>query len=405
MKKIWLTAFLAAWSCIAFADELDDLVRQVQESQTRETRIDAERKARFLVDKNQQQKLLAETKAGLAKAETESKALREQFAANQTRLKELDNELKTNSGELNGLFGTVREFSGKLNSDIENSITSSQFPGRTDLLKALAVGEEIPNISQLEQLWFTVLQEMTEAGKTVKFRGTFTDAAGKQREADIYRVGVFAALADDKYLHYVPNTGKLEELLQQPDKGFLSLAKSLRNSMGKFTIVAVDPTRGSILDASPPSSTSISWIPTSLKSLISSEVDIGVFSLLLLASIWAISVAFERWLFFRRVDVGGFPTRAALETELTRHLTVIGTVAANAPFVGLLGTVLGIMLTFQKMSTERGMDVHSIMLGLSVALKATAMGLLVAIPCVVLNNALRRRIREMVTIYEVQRGS
>ncbi|BBA32681.1 biopolymer transport protein Exbb [Methylocaldum marinum] len=133
-------------------------------------------------------------------------------------------------------------------------------------------------------------------------------------------------------------------------------------------------------------------------------VDYGVIGLLLLASLWAVAIAFERWLFYRRVELDRYPTSQALETELTRHLTVIGTVAANAPYIGLLGTVLGIMFTFHKMGMDKSMDVHTIMIGLSMALKATAMGLVVAIPCVVLNNVLRRRIKELVTDYEVRLG-
>lgn len=140
-------------------------------------------------------------------------------------------------------------------------------------------------------------------------------------------------------------------------------------------------------------------------SLLANSVDYGVIGILLIASIWALAIAFERWFFYRRVDLHEYPSSGALETELTRHLTVIGTVAANAPYVGLLGTVLGIMLTFHKMGTDKSMDVHAIMIGLSMALKATAMGLVVAIPCVVLNNVLRRRIRELVTAYEVRHGS
>jgi biopolymer transport protein ExbB len=94
-----------------------------------------------------------------------------------------------------------------------------------------------------------------------------------------------------------------------------------------------------------------------------------------------------------------------MEMALTKRLVVIGTVAANAPYIGLLGTVLGIMLTFHTMGTSGTMAVGAIMVGLSLALKATAIGLLVAIPCVVLNNILRRRVSELLTLYKVQHGA
>jgi biopolymer transport protein ExbB len=134
-------------------------------------------------------------------------------------------------------------------------------------------------------------------------------------------------------------------------------------------------------------------------------VDYGVIGLLLGLSFWAIGVAVERWLFYRRVDLRQFPTLDLCEMMLTRRLVVIGTVAANAPYIGLLGTVLGIMLTFHTMGTSGALAVSSIMIGLSLALKATAVGLLVAIPCVVMNNVLRRRVSELLTQYKAQHGA
>lgn len=134
-------------------------------------------------------------------------------------------------------------------------------------------------------------------------------------------------------------------------------------------------------------------------------VDFGIIGLLVALSVWCVAVAVERWLFYRRIDLAQYPNSQLLEIALTRRLVVIGTVAANAPYIGLLGTVLGIMLTFHTMGMSGTMAVNTIMIGLSLALKATAVGLLVAIPCVVLNNVLRRRIAEILTQYKVQHGS
>lgn len=134
-------------------------------------------------------------------------------------------------------------------------------------------------------------------------------------------------------------------------------------------------------------------------------IDYGIIGLLIALSLWAVAVAMERWYFFRRVDVSHFQSEQECEIALTKRLVVIGTVAANAPYIGLLGTVLGIMLTFHTMGTSGTMAVQSIMVGLSLALKATAVGLLVAIPCVVLNNVLRRRVTEILTTFKVQHGT
>ncbi len=134
-------------------------------------------------------------------------------------------------------------------------------------------------------------------------------------------------------------------------------------------------------------------------------VDYGVIGLLILLSVWAVAVAMERWIFFRKIDLRQFQNVQEFEIALTKRLVVIGTVAANAPYIGLLGTVLGIMLTFHTMGTSGTMAVQTIMIGLSLALKATAVGLLVAIPCVVLNNILRRQVNVLITRFKVLHGA
>ncbi|SMF97081.1 biopolymer transport protein ExbB [Methylomagnum ishizawai] len=405
LRTLALMALLGGWTGPAAAGELDDLVRQVQQSQAREAQADQDRKARFLADKNQQQKLLKDTQAALAQAEAEGKALREAFAANEARIKAMGLELKTKGGELNQLFGTVREFSGKFKSDLAESLISAQYPGRAAALEPLVLGKEIPGLTQLEGLWLGVLQEMNESGKVVAYTGLFTDAAGGERTGTIRRIGPFTAVAGGKYLRYVPDYGKLVEPQRQPERDSLALATNLEHADGGPVLAAVDPSRGVLLDLAAQVPQGLGWLPKSLRGLLNNEVDLVIFGVLLLASVWALAVAVERWLFFKRVDVAAYPKASVLQTELTRHMTVIGTVAANAPYVGLLGTVLGIMMTFHRMGTEKSsMDVHSIMLGLSTALKATAIGLLVAIPCVVLNNALRRRIRELMAAHEVRHG-
>ena len=134
-------------------------------------------------------------------------------------------------------------------------------------------------------------------------------------------------------------------------------------------------------------------------------IDYGIIGLLLVLSVWSVAIAIERWLFYKQVNLSQFSDAQLLEIALTKRLVIIGTVAANAPYIGLLGTVLGIMLTFHTMGTSGTMAVSTIMIGLSLALKATAVGLLVAIPCVVMNNLLRRRVTEIVTEYKAHYGT
>lgn len=126
--------------------------------------------------------------------------------------------------------------------------------------------------------------------------------------------------------------------------------------------------------------------------LLKTYLDAGLLGLLGLMSFLTLTFTIERYLYFARVDLGSFRRVDDLEIALTRHLTVIATVGANAPYVGLLGTVLGILITFHDMGQGGTIDTSTIMVGLALALKATALGLLVAMPSIVFYNALLRRV-------------
>ena len=133
-------------------------------------------------------------------------------------------------------------------------------------------------------------------------------------------------------------------------------------------------------------------------------VDYGVIWLLILLSVIAVACAIERHLFFRNIRIQDFGDKKSLELELTKRLHVIATIGSNAPYLGLLGTVLGIMLTFYTMGSQGFMDTGKIMIGLALALKATAVGLLVAIPSVALYNLLLRRVKVLILSWEIMNG-
>jgi biopolymer transport protein ExbB len=126
--------------------------------------------------------------------------------------------------------------------------------------------------------------------------------------------------------------------------------------------------------------------------LLKSHLDAGIIAVLGFMSFLAIAFVIERYLYFARVKLGAFDHPDDLEIALTRHLTAIATVGANAPYVGLLGTVLGILITFYDIGQSGTIETASIMVGLALALKATALGLVVAIPSIIFYNALLRRV-------------
>lgn len=129
-------------------------------------------------------------------------------------------------------------------------------------------------------------------------------------------------------------------------------------------------------------------------------VDYGVIAILGVMSVIAVAVAIERYLFFKKVNIEKYKTVELLELELTKHLHIVATIGSNAPYVGLLGTVLGIMFTFSVMGTGAGANVNDIMTGLALALKATAAGLVTAIPAIILYNLLHRKVNELLLLKE-----
>ena len=137
---------------------------------------------------------------------------------------------------------------------------------------------------------------------------------------------------------------------------------------------------------------------------LSIAVDYGIIGFLIALSVLVVAIALERYFFYRKVDTNTFGTINKLEVALTDKLSVIASVGSNAPYLGLLGTVLGIMLTFYHMGQDAAMDTGRIMTGLALALKATAVGLVVALIAVVLYNALLRKVRVLTAEWKDTHG-
>jgi len=134
-------------------------------------------------------------------------------------------------------------------------------------------------------------------------------------------------------------------------------------------------------------------------------VDYGIIGLLILMSILAVAVAIERKLAYRKIRLDEYRDKKSLELVLTKRLHVIATIGSNAPYIGLLGTVLGIMLTFAAIGKQGLVDTGDIMTGLALALKATAIGLTVAIPAIIFYNFLLRAVNELLLRWEIEHGT
>jgi biopolymer transport protein ExbB len=219
--------FLQSNNTWAEYQNLDQLLRDVKQSQSIERKINRAREAQFLAEKKTQQQLLDAAKAQLSKQEKLSIQLKAHLQSNEELLSKLETQLKESSGELGELFGVARQAAGDLNVDLLSSLVSAQYPNRTEKLDSIINSKALPTIEQLESLWFTLQHEMTETGKVVRFKRTIESANGNREEAEVIRIGAFNALAQGKYLRYSPETEMLVTLARQPASKYLSLSTQL----------------------------------------------------------------------------------------------------------------------------------------------------------------------------------
>ncbi len=431
MKKIIPVLFilLATQSVVAKHLDLDQLLREVKKTQGLEAKINKSRESKFLSEKNKQQQLLQSASAELAKQERLSNQLKTHLDANEETLGQLETELKNRSGDLGELFGVARQAAGDLKADLAHSLVSSQFPGRSEKLNTISGSKALPTIEQLEMLWYTLQHEMTESGKIVHFNGQIEQASGNPIDAKIIRIGAFNALANGEYLQYSSDTGRLTVLARQPDSKYLSLAEDMSTASTGPVAVGIDPTRGVILSM-------LIQAPDTLERIQQGGV-IGYIILIMgavgfvYALIRLVNLSITGNKMHSQMDSSvassdnplGRVIEAAekdksedaenleliLDEAITREvpilekgLPMIKLLAAVAPLLGLLGTVTGMIATFQSISLFGTGDPKLMASGISQALVTTMLGLCVAIPLLFLHSLVASRSRILVQILDEQ---
>ncbi|MCK4494201.1 MAG: MotA/TolQ/ExbB proton channel family protein [Methylococcales bacterium] len=431
MKKILLTLLLWMPIQIAVAEEilnLTDLLKKTQLLQTTEGKINKEREAKFLANKTQQEALYNSAQAALTTQATSTNALREQVEKNKNELALLKTLLHENSGDLTQLFTVAKQVAGDLNINLKTSLISAQFPQRHQLLHEIAHSEKIPTIDQLEALWVVLQQEMTESGKIVQFSNT-DSASGLDK---ITRIGNFNAIAKGEYLHYVSETGKLATLSRQPDSDYLDMAEMLESAQaGELMDVGIDPTRGVILSMlvqAPDSSERIKQGGV-IGYIILIMGAIGfIYAVFRLVTLVGTAKKMEAQITHEKADDANPLGRiflaaqkdeaANIENEnlellldeaitreipaLERGLPMIKLLAAVAPLLGLLGTVTGMIATFQSISLFGTGDPKLMANGISQALVTTMLGLCIAIPLLFLHSIVAARSRTLIQILDEQ---
>lgn len=417
------------------AASLTELLELVKKGQVTESRANADRERRFNGAKSDQQKMLNESEAERARQEQRSARLEKQFADNELLVAEKQEQLRERLGALTELFGHLTAASGDLSSNLEVSLVSAQYPDRglflKGLIKKMNESDALPSIAEIERVWYEMLREITETGKIVKFNTEVATASGERAQRDVVRIGAFNVIdTEGNYLAYANDS--LAILPRQPSGGYTGWADELANASGgihKFGIDPTGPTGGSFLAAIIDSPSLIErWHQGGYVGYAITVV--GAFAFLLaiarLLVLTGVSAKVSKQLksdkamdnnpLGRVLKIHEDNPTMDLETlelkmsegvmretpRLESGLTLLKIIAAVAPLMGLLGTVTGMIITFQAITIFGAGDPKAMAGGISGALVTTVLGLLVAIPTVLLHTLVNGRAQRMIHVLNEQ---
>ncbi len=418
------------------AKSLDELLNFVKQGRTAEARENAKREAEFKQKKGEQAAMLEKAKKTRVAEEARSVKLEKTFEENDIEVEAKKKQLKERLGSLSELFGHLTSSAGDLRTTIESSYTSAQFDDRSefldDLVEKMSGSDKLPSVEEIERLWFELQREATETGRVVKFTAPVSKVTGEQVDEEVVRVGVFNVISDSgKYLT-MSEDGSLAELARQPGGNYVSMAAELAaasEGLHRFGVDPTGPSGGSFLSALIDSPTLVErWHQGGIVGYIITGV--GVFAVLL--AIWRFIVlasvgskvnsqlksdkANTNNPLGRVLAVQEENPRMDAETlelklneavlketpAIESSLTLLKIIAAVAPLLGLLGTVTGMIITFQAITIFGAGDPKAMAGGISSALVTTVLGLCVAIPTVLLHTLVAGRAKRIVHILDEQ---
>jgi len=398
------------------ANQLDDLLKQVKSDRVSEAKLDKKREAEFKDARSDKKALLNKAKKELANQEARNKRLTKAYAANEIKLAQKEVELDNATGTLGEMFGVSRSAAAGAYGQIATSIVSAEFPGRGETLNRIANAKAIPALADLEDLWFALQTEMTESGKISKFSVEVTNLDGSKSTEIITRVGTFNLVSDKGYLTYNDEVGQVQPLPKQPAGYIAETASGFFNSDSGYSGLYVDPSRGGILSLETRKKTVEEFfhegkeVGYAITVLFIIGCIIALERLIVLSSMSAKIKVQEKNLdtpntnnpLGRLLQIyhdNKFVDAETLELKLDegilretpqvdRGVNLIKMFAAIAPLMGLLGTVIGMIMTFQTI-TLFGTGDPKIMAGnISLALVTTALGLICALPLILIHSVI-----------------
>ncbi len=421
-----------AFNASANTEKLDQLLEQLKKERTIEGRVNQERERAFLAERADKQALLNTAKKQFTDEENRGKRLQKEYADNDILIGQKQQELESALGTMGELFGVVRQSANQSIGTISSSIVSAQYPGRDVPLRAVASATELPTLTEMEELWMALLTEMTESGKVAKFDAQVVKLDGGVETKRVTRFGTFHLTTDSEYLILNKDTDQIQPLGRQPQgKIHNSVAEYQNGKKGEIVGFYVDPTKGnSLLRLNQQRSTLMEYYHAGEE--VGYVITVVFFIGLLLA--------FERYIVLTAV---GAKIRAQLKNlanpsksnplgrilsvyhenknvdaenlelkldeailretpKIDRGIGLIKLFSAVAPLLGLLGTVIGMILTFQQITLYGTGDPKLMAGSISLALVTTAQGLIAAIPLLFAHALVSSKAKEVLHVLDEQ---
>jgi biopolymer transport protein ExbB len=404
------------------AKSLGELLQLVKEGKLINKKSNEQREKSFLADKSKQQQALNDARKMQKDEEARSDRLESKFEANEQALASLTEVLSKRLGSLRELFGVLQQVSGDTQGVFEGSIVSAEFPGRGEWLgnfaQSMGKSSKLATIEEIERLWFELQREMTESSKVSRFTAKVNKLDGEVVEQEIVRIGTFNLISNGEYVSYDIENGIIKELARQPASRFVDSTGELGAATSGFVPFGLDPTRGQLLSLQV-------QVPT-LEERVHQGGTPGY--VIIALGIIALLLSAERFttlnIVASRVRAQMKSAKANLNNPLGRVLAVyqdnlsidaetlqlkldeailkeqpalqarisfIKIISMVAPLLGLLGTVIGMIVTFQAITLFGTGDPKTMAGGISQALITTVLGLVVAIPTVLLHSIVQSR--------------
>ena len=417
---------------------VEALLQLVKEGKTKEQSENADREAKFMANKNEQAALLAAEKRELARQERIADQLEAEYKKNEEILRVKEEAYQKELGSLVELFGHLQSSAGEAAVQFSGSLTGPQYGlERVDFLNELtskmSETTELPTIREIEGLWYELQREMVASGKVVSFDTTVIDVDGESSTCKVTRVGLFNAVCDGKYLEYVAATGQYAFLPRQPAGRFTKTAKSVGDAdtgeQVRFGIDPTGPTGGSLL-ANLIQTPSLAERAAQGREVGYAIIFVGLIGIgLAFWKLWSLYVlgravraqAGSKTLdirnplgrvlkigeenFKKDIDTLELKLAEAIMAErpsIERGIGAVRIISVVAPLAGLLGTVTGMIVTFQMITLYGTGDPKLMAGGISQALVTTVLGLLVAIPTTLLHSFTASSAKGIISVLEEQ---